>query len=51
LRNSKSCVVKITDRGPYVEGRIIDLSKKAAEDIGMLGSGIAKVRLEVVGQY
>ena len=51
LRTSKSCVVKITDRGPYVEGRIIDLSKKAAEDIGMLGSGIAKVRLEVVGQY
>lgn len=51
LRNSKSCVVKITDRGPYVEGRIIDLSKRAAEEIGMLGSGITKVKLEVVGQY
>ena len=51
LKNSKSCVVKITDRGPYAHGRIIDLSKKAAEDIGMLGSGVAKVKLEVVGQY
>jgi len=49
LKNSKSCVVKITDRGPYVHGRIIDLSKKAAEDIGV--SGVAKVKLEVVGQY
>lgn len=51
LRTNKSCVVKITDRGPYAHGRIIDLSKKAADDIGMLGSGIAKVKLEVVGQY
>jgi len=49
LKNSKSCVVKITDRGPYAHGRIIDLSKKAAEDIGV--SGVAKVKLEVVGQY
>ena len=51
LRTHKSCVVKITDRGPYAHGRIIDLSRKAAEDIGMLGSGVAKVKLEVVGQY
>ena len=51
LKNSKSCVVKITDRGPYAHGRIIDLSKKAAEDLGMLGSGVVKVKTEVVGQY
>jgi len=51
LRNSKSCVVKITDRGPYSHGRIIDLSKKAAEDLGMLSSGVTKVKIEVVGQY
>ena len=51
LRTNKSCAVKITDRGPYAHGRVIDLSKKAAEDIGMLGSGVAKVKLEVVGQY
>ena len=51
LRNNKNCVVKITDRGPYAHGRIIDLSKKAAEELGMLGSGVTKVKLEVVGQY
>lgn len=51
LKNSRSCVVKITDRGPYVNGRIIDLSKKAAEELGMISSGVAKVKLEVVGQY
>jgi rare lipoprotein A len=45
-RNNKTCVVKITDRGPYVHGRIIDLSKSAAQAIGM--SGTAKVTLEIV---
>jgi len=47
-RNQKSCFVKITDRGPYARGRIIDLSRGAASAIGMLGSGVAKVSLEVV---
>lgn len=51
LRNNKSCVVKITDRGPYAHGRIIDLSQKAAEELGMLSSGVVKVKLEVVGNY
>ena len=51
LRNNKSCVVKITDRGPYAHGRIIDLSQKAAEELGMLSSGVVKVKLEVVGSY
>jgi len=46
--NQKSCFVKITDRGPYAHGRIIDLSRGAAHAIGMLGSGVAKVSLEVV---
>lgn len=45
-RNNKTCVVKITDRGPYAHGRIIDLSKSAAQAIGM--SGTAKVTLEIV---
>ncbi|MCQ2957775.1 MAG: septal ring lytic transglycosylase RlpA family protein [Candidatus Gastranaerophilales bacterium] len=49
LKNSKSCVVKITDRGPYAHGRIIDLSSRAAKDIGV--SGVVKVKLEVIGQY
>lgn len=51
LRNNKNCVVKITDRGPYAHGRIIDLSKRAAEELGMLGSGVTRVKLEVVGHY
>ncbi len=47
-RNHKSCFVKITDRGPYAGGRIIDLSRGAASAIGMLGSGVARVSLEIV---
>jgi rare lipoprotein A len=48
LENGKSVIVKINDRGPFVEGRIIDLSRKGAEELGMLNSGIAQVRLETV---
>ena len=50
LKNNDSCVVKITDRGPFIKGRIIDLSKVAAEEIGMLGSGISDVKIEVIGR-
>jgi rare lipoprotein A len=45
LSNGRSVVVRINDRGPFVGGRIIDLSKAAAASIGMLGSGTAKVRV------
>jgi rare lipoprotein A len=48
LENGKSAVVKINDRGPFVEGRIIDLSRAAAEEIGMVGSGVARVSLTIV---
>ncbi|MBI3474079.1 MAG: septal ring lytic transglycosylase RlpA family protein [Candidatus Solibacter usitatus] len=48
LDNGKSVEVRINDRGPFVEGRIIDLSRAAAEAIGMVGPGTAKVRLEVI---
>ena len=48
LDNGKSAVVKINDRGPFVEGRIIDLSRAAAEQIDMLGQGVARVSLEIV---
>jgi peptidoglycan lytic transglycosylase len=41
-------IVRITDRGPFVEGRVIDLSKAAAEKIGMLRKGTTQVRLEVL---
>ncbi len=45
LTNGRSVVVRINDRGPFVGGRIIDLSKAAAESIGMLGAGTAQVRI------
>lgn len=48
LKNGKSVEVRINDRGPFVRGRIIDLSKAAAEEIDMTGDGVARVRLEVV---
>jgi len=50
LYNGKKCIVKITDRGPFVKGRIIDLSKVAATEIGMVSSGVSKVKVEVLGK-
>lgn len=44
-RNGKSVFVTITDRGPFVKGRIIDLSLAAAKVIGMTGSGVAPVTI------
>ena len=50
LGNGKSVEVTINDRGPYIAGRIIDLSKAAAGQINMQGQGIAQVRMEVIGR-
>lgn len=44
----KSVVVRITDRGPFVRGRVIDLSYGAAKDLGMIQAGVVPVQLEVV---
>jgi rare lipoprotein A len=49
LSNGKSTVVRITDRGPFVENRIIDLSLGAAREIELVGPGVAPVRVEVLG--
>jgi len=49
LDNGRRTVVRINDRGPFAHGRIIDLSRGAAREVGMLGSGVAEVRLRVVG--
>ena len=46
--SGKSIVVKINDRGPFVKGRIIDLSRRAARRLGIIGSGVAKVEVEVL---
>lgn len=48
--NGRSVEVKINDRGPYIAGRIIDLSKAAAGVIGMTGQGIARIRMEILGR-
>lgn len=50
VRNGRSVVVRINDRGPYVRGRVIDLSRRAATVVGMRGSGVAPVRLQVLGR-
>lgn len=48
LNNGKSAVVRITDRGPFVENRIIDLSLAAAREIDSVGPGVVPVRVEVL---
>jgi rare lipoprotein A len=50
LTNEKAVEVRINDRGPFVGGRVIDLSKAAARAVDMLPSGVAAVRLELVDQ-
>lgn len=48
LDNGKVVEVRINDRGPYVGDRLIDLSKAAAERLGMMGSGLANVEVEIL---
>jgi len=48
LENGKSIYVRINDRGPYVKGRIVDLSKAAAKAIGNLNQGVFKVEIQLV---
>ena len=48
LSTGKSVVVRINDRGPYVQGRIIDLTDDAAKKIGLTTQGVGRVRLEVL---
>lgn len=47
--NGRSVVVRVNDRGPYIRGRVLDLSKAAAQNIGMISSGHAKVCYEIIG--
>ena len=49
LENGKETQVRINDRGPFVRGRIIDLSYTAAKKIGMVGSGTASVKIVALG--
>lgn len=47
--NGRSVVVRINDRGPFIRGRVLDLSKAAASQIGMIGAGHAKICYQIVG--
>jgi len=51
LDNQQTAVVRVNDRGPFIGGRIIDLSYAAARVLGMIGPGTARVRLEVLEGY
>jgi rare lipoprotein A (peptidoglycan hydrolase) len=48
LSTGQSVTVRINDRGPFVHGRIVDLSHSAAEKLGLVGRGVEKVKLDVV---
>ena len=49
-RNGRSVVVRINDRGPFIRGRVIDVSTGAARNLGMINSGLAPVKIEVLGR-
>ncbi len=49
-RNGKSAIVRVNDRGPFVRGRMLDLSKAAATQLGFIRAGHAKVCFEVIGR-
>jgi rare lipoprotein A len=49
LKNDLSVVVRVNDRGPYNHKRVIDLSKTAAKEIDMIKSGLANVKIEIIG--
>lgn len=48
LENGQECVVRINNRGPFRQGRILDVSRAAARELGMIGRGIAKVQMQIL---
>ena len=49
LRNGRGVTVRVNDRGPFNRGRVVDVSREAAQSLGMIRSGTASVRVSVVG--
>jgi rare lipoprotein A len=49
LNNGRSVIVRINDRGPFIRGRIIDLSLGAARVVGLPGRGVARVQVTILG--
>lgn len=50
LANGEAVIVKVNDRGPFVKGRVVDLSIKAAKDLNLMQMGVAKVSVELIDQ-
>jgi rare lipoprotein A len=48
LKSGDAVIVRITDRGPFIPGRVVDLSQAAAEKVGLIKSGVARVKVELV---
>ena len=48
LENARHCIVKVNDRGPFARGRILDLAQGAAEALGMVQGGTARVQIQIV---
>jgi rare lipoprotein A len=48
LENGRAVQVRVNDRGPYVPGRVLDLSREAARTLGMVDQGVVRVRLDIV---
>jgi rare lipoprotein A len=48
LENRRRTIVRVNDRGPFIKGRVLDLSKRGAQDLGFLGQGTARIRLRSV---
>lgn len=48
LKNNRFLCVRVNDRGPFIKGRVIDLSKKAAEELGFIIDGLTEVKIEVL---
>mgnify|MGYP003515130009 CR=1 FL=1 len=49
VKNGKEVIVKVTDRGPFCKGRVVDLSMAAAKELGMVASGVVPVQVENIG--
>jgi len=50
LKTNKSILVRVNDRGPFIKGRIIDISEAAAREIGLVNDGVGKIKLEIVNK-
>ncbi len=48
LRNNKSIILRVNDRGPFVKGRIIDVSYAAAKELDFIGAGLTEVRVQII---